>query len=98
MDIKTMARLSALELLTTELLAAHFLTVPDPESEVTWAIDRLGNMVDAMPTGNETAKEMATLRSAVKDDLSRVLKAALAQAKEVGRQRWDVGITPEGKT
>jgi hypothetical protein len=97
MDIQTTARLSALELLTTELLSAHLLTVPDPESEVTWAIDHLRNAIDAMPIGNGTAKEMATLRAAVKDDLNRILKAALAQAKQVGRQRWDVGIAGETK-
>ncbi len=92
MDIQTTARLSALELLTTELLSAHLLTVPDSELEVTWAIDHLRSVVDAMPFGNATAKDMATLRAAVKDELSRILNAALAQARQVGRQRWDTGI------
>ena len=89
MDIQTTARLSALELLTTELLSAHLLTAPDPELEVTWAIDHLRSVVDAMSIGSGTAKDTATLRAAVKDDLSRILKTALAQAKGVGRQRWD---------
>jgi hypothetical protein len=97
MDIQTAAHLSALELLTTELLSAHLLTVPESELEVTWAIDHLREAVDAMPVGNRTAKDIATLRTAVKDDLSRILKAALAQAKGVGRQRWDVGIARETK-
>ena len=91
MDIQTTARLSALELLTTELLAAHLITVPDSELEVTWAIDHLRKTVDAMQVGSGTAQEVATLRGAVKDELSRILKAALAQAKQVGRERWDAG-------
>ena len=98
MDIQTTARLSALELLITELLSAHLLNAPDSEREVSWAIDHLSNRVDAMPIGNGTAKDLATLREAVKDDLSQILKAALTQAKQVGRQRWDVGIARETKT
>jgi|SRR5271156_4860359 len=97
MDIQTTARLSALELLMTELLSAHLLTVPAAEFEVTWANDHLREAVDAMPIGNGTARDVAMLRAAVKDDLSRILKAALAQAKGVGRQRWDVGIARETK-
>jgi hypothetical protein len=97
MDIQTTARLSALELLTTELFSAHLLTVAVSELDVSWAIDRLCNVVDAMPIGNETAKDTATLREAVKDDLSRILKAALAQAKQVDRQRWDTQIDSETK-
>jgi hypothetical protein len=91
MDNQTTARLSALELLTTELLAAHLLTVPDSELEVNWAIDHLRHTADTMPIGSGTAKDMAKLREAVKDELSRILKAALAQAKQVGRERWDIG-------
>jgi hypothetical protein len=98
MDIQMTARLSALELLITELLSARLLTVPDAELEVTWAIDHLSNVADAMPIGNGTAKDATTLRAAVKDDLSRILKAALVQAKEVGLQRWDVEIARETKT
>jgi hypothetical protein len=90
MDIQTTARLSALELLTTELLSAHLLAVPDSELEVNWAIDHLRHTVDAMPSSG-TAKDMAKLREAVKDELSRILKTALAQAKQVGRERWDTG-------
>lgn len=98
MDIQTTARLSALELLTTELLSAHLLTVPDSEFEVNWAIEQLRKAVDAMEIGSGTAKEITVLREAVKDELSRILKAALAQVKQAGRQRWDVGIARETKT
>ena len=97
MHIQTMARLSALELLTTELLSAHLLTVPDPEPDVAWAVDQLNKVVDAMPTRDLSAGETVKLRTAVKDDLSRILKAALAQAKQVGRQRWDMEIAHETK-
>jgi hypothetical protein len=97
MDIQTTARLSALELLTTELLSARLLTVPDPELEVTWAIDNLCEAVDAMALGKGSAEDVARLPAAVKDDLSRILKAALAQAKQVGRQRWDAGLARETK-
>ncbi len=98
MDLQTTARLQTLELLITELLSAHLIAVPDSELEVSWAIDRLCNIADAMPIGNGSAKDMAALRAAVKDDLSRILKAALAQAKQVGLQRWDVGLGREPKT
>jgi hypothetical protein len=95
MDIQTRARLSALELLTTELFSAHLITVAASELDVSGAIDRLCNIVDAMPIGNDTAKDIATLREAAKNDLSRILKAALAQAKQVDRQRWDTQTTRE---
>ena len=98
MHLQTTARLQALELLITELLSAHVLTVPDSALEVSGAIDRLCNVADAMPIGNGSAKDKATLRAAVKDDLSRILKAALAHAKQVGVQRWDVEIARETQT
>ena len=98
MEIQTTARLSALELLTTELLAAHLLTVPDAAFEVSWAIDHLRKVVDVMPVASGTAKEIATLRAAVNDELSRILKAALAKANQAGRQRWDAEIGRETKT
>jgi hypothetical protein len=97
MDIQTTARLSALELLTTELLSARLLTVPDPELEVTWAIDHLCQAVDATAPGKGSTEDMTRLSAAVKEDLSRILKAALAQAKQVDQQRWDEGIARETK-
>jgi hypothetical protein len=92
------ARLYALELLITELLSAHLLTVSDSELEVAWAIDHLRDVVDAAPIGNSAAGDVVTLRAAAKDDLSRILKRALAQAKQVGLQRWDSGISRDSKT
>jgi hypothetical protein len=76
---------------------AHLRTVPDPETEVAWANDHLRNLVDTMTDGIDTAEDIATLREAVKVDLSRILGAALAQAKQVGRQRWDAEIARETK-
>jgi hypothetical protein len=81
MEIETTTRLYALELLTTQLIAEYLRSVPDPDGQANWAKRQLHGAADGMAIEMASLDEEARLRLGVKDNVTRILGAALARAK-----------------
>jgi hypothetical protein len=95
MDIETKARVHALELLTTQLISEYLRTVPDPEAQASWAREHLHGMADQVAVETESLDEEARLRVAIKDEVSRILGAALARARSIPLVRPSYGSGKE---
>lgn len=81
MDIETTARVYALELLTTQLIAEYLRSVPDPTGQVKWTQENLRGAADSLAIETANLDEEARLRVCIKEDVTRILVAALARAK-----------------
>jgi|SRR6185312_2868668 len=81
MEIETTTRLYALELLTIQLISEYLRSVPDPDGQASWARRQLHGAADGMVIETASLDEEARWRLGIKDNVTRILGAALARAK-----------------
>ena len=93
MDIELRARVYSLELLTTQLISEYLRTVPEPAQQAAWAREHLRRIADTVPVQSDSLDEEARMRSAMKDDIGRILAEALARAQTtpLRPRSWDMG-------
>jgi hypothetical protein len=93
MDLDAAARLRAIELVVTQLVAEHLRSVPDPAEQATRAVERLHATADAMPLDAASLDEEARLRVAIKTCVTDFLDAAvkLARAATAPARDWHKG-------
>jgi hypothetical protein len=89
MDVEDKARMLALELLLTQLIAEQLRAVPDPEAQQRSAGAQLARAADELSLATESLDEEARLRVRIKEKVSAILEAALAAARAAPRQARD---------
>ncbi len=93
MESALRARIYALELLTTQLISEYLRTTPEPVRQAEWARDHLQRLAEVHPLESESLDDEARLRLGIREDLGRILDAALAraQALPLRPRSWDIG-------
>lgn len=93
MEAPLRARIYALELLTTQLISEYLRQTPEPARQAEWARDHLQRMAEIHPVESESLDDEARLRVLLREDIARILDAALAraQALPLRPRSWDIG-------
>ncbi|HEX7970072.1 MAG TPA: hypothetical protein VF502_17745 [Stellaceae bacterium] len=93
MESPLRARIYALELLTTQLISEFLRATPEPAKQAEWAREHLQRLAEIHPVESDSLDDEARLRVGIKEDIGRILAAALARAQTLPlRPRsWDIG-------
>jgi hypothetical protein len=95
MDLEMRSRVYALELLTTQLISEYLRTVPDPKAQANWARALLHESAETLRIDADGLDEEARLRIGIKEQVTRLLDAALSRALAEPRVSREWGTGPQ---